>query len=191
MPGAFLVGNRVQLRPLEESDADILTAWINDPEIRRCLLFRVPYSVRAEKEWIASLSSGTAHPRQVALGIELRHEPRLIGTVGLHGIDWIHRRAMTGIFLSPPELRGQGYGTEAKNLILDYAFGELGLHSLSTHVFADNVASIRSVERQGYRRAGVLRQATYVKGRWVDNVVFDILAEEWRALRAGSDDADR
>jgi RimJ/RimL family protein N-acetyltransferase len=181
MSAPFLIGPRVQLRPPEPEDAPLFTTWINDPEIRQYLTLRFPKSLRAEKDWIEStLIRGT--PQEIVFTIELRRGKRPIGTVGMHGIDWVHRRAITGIFLMPVSQRGHGYGTEAKNLLIEYAFRELGLHSLSAFAFADNQASIRALKSQGYQQTGVYREAFLVRGKWTDAVCFDLLRAEWEKL---------
>ena len=182
MSGPFLIGKRIQLRPFEEEDAPVVAGWINDPELREVLLVRFAKSVKDEREWIASLSS-KGPPENIVFAVELKTTRKLIGSIGMHSIDWVHRRAMTGIFLYPRTSRGKGYGTEAKNLMLDYAFGELGLLSLWAIAIEGNAASIRALEKQGYRRSGVFRKSTLVKGAWVDSIYFDILREEWEELR--------
>lgn len=181
MAGPFLIGRRVQLRPFDEEDAPLLADWINDPQLRSFIAIRFAKSVKDEREWIAALSSKEP-PSDLAFGIELKRGRRLIGSVGLHQISWVHRRAMTGIFLYPPSMRGKGYGTEAKDLMIDYAFGELGLHSLWAIAFAENEPSMRALVKQGYRRSGVHRSSMLVKGSWVDAIYFDILREEWEKL---------
>lgn len=186
MARAFLIGPRVRLRAVEESDAETFADWINHPDMREFLLVRFPMSLRDEKEWIAGHSVLKGTPRDLAFAIELVKDGRLIGATGLHMIDWIQRRAMTGMFLFPEEVRGKGYGTEAKGLLLDYAFGELGLHSIFSFTYGGNRRSQRALERQGYRRGGVQRKAYLVKGEWVDGIYFDILREEWEERRKAS-----
>lgn len=183
MSGPFLIGTRVQLRPFEEEDAPTLADWINDPEVRQGVLARFPKSIKNEKEWLAAMSSGTGLPRDIVFGVELKKERRLIGSIGLHMIDWPNRRAMTGIFLYPAAARRKGHGTEAKNLMLDYAFGELGLYSIYALTTAGNEASIRALLKQGYKQSGVQRRATLLRGRRVDLLYFDLLLEEWEEMR--------
>ncbi len=181
MSGPFLIGPRVQLRPFEDEDAPLLAEWINNPELRDFIALRFAKSVRNEREWIAALTAKEP-PSDIAFGIELKRGRRLIGIVGLHQISWVHRRGVTGIFLCPPSMRGKGYGTEAKNLMIDYAFGEIALQSLWAMALEANHASIHALEKQGYRRNGVMRKSMLVKGKWVDTIYFDILREEWEKL---------
>jgi RimJ/RimL family protein N-acetyltransferase len=185
VPGPFLLGKRVQLRPFEDEDAPILADWINDPEIRKLVLSRFAKSVKDEREWLATMSAKETPPRNIVFGVELKRDRKLIGSIGLHTIDWVQRRAMTGILIYPTAFRGKGYGTEAKNLMLDYAFGELGMLSLWALAIEGNEASIRGLEKQGYKRSGVFRKSTLVQGVWVDSIYFDILREEWEELRGG------
>ena len=182
MAAPFLLGKRVMLRAVEESDAETYVKWLNHPDMRETLLVRFPMSLRQEKEWIANLSEKGSR-RNLAMAIERRSDGKHIGGVGLHEIDWVQGRAMTGSFICPASLRGKGYGTEAKGLLLDYAFGELGLHSLWGVAFEGNEASVRALEKQGYKRSGRFRKAYLVKGRWVDGIYLDILREEWERMR--------
>lgn len=182
MPGPFMIGRRVQLRPFEADDAPTLAAWINDPEIRHLVLARFPQSDQSEREWIASMS-GRNNPRDLAFGIERRSDRRLIGSIGLHAIDWVQRRAMTGMFIYSRTLRGKGLGTEAKNLLLDYAFGELGMLTLWAVAHDGNAASTHALLKQGYKQGGRFRKAVLVNGERIDSIYFDILREEWEAIR--------
>lgn len=184
MPNPFLIGPNVQLRPLEEADAELFLPWLNDPEMRRVLpAQRYPKSLKAEREWIATMIAQQDPPRHLVWAIERRSDGQVIGSVGVHAIDWARRRAMTGIFLFPEAMRGKGYGTEAKKLVIDYAFGELDLHTLWATVIEGNAASERALEKQGYRRGGVLRKSTIVKGVRRDEIYYDVTREDWEALR--------
>ena len=178
----FLIGRRIVLRPIEETDAETYAKWMNDPEMRNYLSIRFPLSLQGEKEWIAGLSE-KGLPRNIVFAIERRKDNKHIGSVGMHQIDWVRRRATTGSFICPSTMRRKGYATEAKNLLLDYAFGELGLHSLWAIAMEDNVASFRALEKQGYKKNGRFRKAFLVKGRWVSAVYYDILQAEWEQLR--------
>ena len=88
-------------------------------------------------------------------------------------------------------MRNKGYATEAKRLLLDYAFGELGLHSLWAIAVEDNAASCRALEKQGYKKSGLLRKALLVKGRWVDAIYYDVLQEEWDRIRRSEEQPKR
>jgi RimJ/RimL family protein N-acetyltransferase len=85
--------------------------------------------------------------------------------------------------------RGRGYATEAAGALMDYAFAELGLHRIQATTSADNPDSYKVMERLGMRREAHLREATLRDGAWVDELIYAILAREWRA-RDGGVEAD-
>ncbi len=179
----FLEGQRIRLRILDpETDAAICAQWMNDPETRHVLGANraFPISLADEKKWIEKLS-GTVPPEKIVFGIELKKNSRLIGVIGLHDIDWVSRQATTGTKIGPVALRGQGLGTEAKLLLLEYAFNTLGLNRIASEVTVYNQASRRYSEKCGYRQEGVRRQSIYKNGRYYDVIMLSILRSEWLA----------
>jgi RimJ/RimL family protein N-acetyltransferase len=79
-----------------------------------------------------------------------------------------------------PDHQGHGYATEATGLVLRLGFEELGLHRIVGRLDARNVASAGVLERLGMRREAHLRENEFVKGEWVDELVYAMLASEWR-----------
>jgi RimJ/RimL family protein N-acetyltransferase len=74
---------------------------------------------------------------------------------------------------------GKGYATEAARLLLDFAFGPLGLHRVSAAIGPDNDASIALVKRLGLTHEGRLRDHVFTNGAWRDSLLFSVLAGEW------------
>jgi RimJ/RimL family protein N-acetyltransferase len=89
-----------------------------------------------------------------------------------------------------PRYAGQGLATEAATELLRLLFEELGVRRVVAGAFADNVASVRVMEKIGMRLEirGVRDQLHRDLG-WLDGVGYALLAEEWRAMRNGHDDA--
>jgi RimJ/RimL family protein N-acetyltransferase len=65
--------------------------------------------------------------------------------------------------------------------MVGYGFNELGVHRIWSWCIADNVRSVRVLERLGLRPEGRLREKEYFKGRGWDHLVFGMLEDEWRA----------
>jgi len=107
----------------------------------------------------------------------------VIGSNGLAGIDWLNRMAETETEIVRGEYRGGGYGTEAKHLLLEYGFAHLGLHMVWSQAWAFNTRSCEALRKQGYRDAGRLAWTGFKSGEMADDLVFDLLASEWRAAR--------
>jgi RimJ/RimL family protein N-acetyltransferase len=178
MAVTFLAGEKISLRPLERSDVDALLPWVNDPEVTRTLIIWRPMNREAELEFL----DRTAKSEQdVVLGIVVKATGRLIGAAGLNLLDTRVRQCQFGIFIGDAAERGKGYGTEATRLLTDFAFATLNLNRVWLHVTTENAAGIKAYERVGYRREGILRQAHYKEGRYVDLVTMAILRDEWAA----------
>jgi RimJ/RimL family protein N-acetyltransferase len=176
----FLIGDQIYLRPLEPGDARQITPWVNDPDVTCNLFIYKPMSLQQEEEFLAKLTKDGA----IALGIALRSSDRLIGSAGLHDIDYKNGQCTFGILIGAKEEWGKGYGTEATRLFVDFAFGTLNLHRFWLHVYEYNVRGIRAYEKVGLQKEGTLRQARYHDGRYWDTYVMAILRQEWDARRS-------
>lgn len=176
MSGPFLLGDRVDLRPLDVTDAPRLVAILNDPAVRRTLATDRPISLAAEQEFITALARSKD---QVLLGIAEKPGAQLAGVCGLNHLGDAARQAEFGIFLAA-EAAGKGLGQEATRLIVGYGFDTLNLNRIWLHVFADNARAIHVYEKVGFRTEGVLRQAGFRGGRYLDVVSMALLRAEWR-----------
>ena len=178
----FLKGKRLYLRPLEAEDLDRCRLWINDPDLRRYILRQFPMDALNELRWHETRDR-TSAPQDISLAIVLKKGDRHIGNMGLHRIDWINRNATTGAIIGEADCREKGYGAEAKELLLAYAFDTLGLHRISSNVLSTNPRSLAYLKKSGYREEGVLREHIFRDGRWIDDIQLGLLADEWHARR--------
>lgn len=184
MRNAVKVGDRVYLRPLEIADARAITTSTHvetEPEFQS--RGRTPTSIMAFETWIRGLG-GTSTPDAIAFAICHRGEDACLGTVMIRHIDWINRTGETGTGLLRAVDRGQGIGTEAKHLLLEYAFLDLQLHALHATVFAGNTRSAAALAKQGYRPAGRLTADIQRGGTFHDTLLFDITRADWDAIRS-------
>lgn len=171
----ILRGERIMLRPVEISDIDRLLK-INDEEVRQYLLSVFPLNKLKEEEWVKNLYT---NQRDIVFAIVPMEMDQLIGTTGLHGIDWVNRCAEFGIAITDKNYWNLGLGTEATKLTLKYAFEYLNLHRVQLRVYEYNQRAIHVYEKCGFVREGILRKARYLKGAYHDIVVMGILAEEY------------
>lgn len=185
-PVRFLVGARIYLRPVEESDLDQAQRWINDPEIWHYLGVTRPLDRKAEQGWWEA-HDRRPQPSSMHFGIVLAQNDELIGTTGFVRIDWLNRVAETGTLIGTKDRWGQGYGTESKELLLAYGFDTLDLHRIESRVIAYNARSAGHLLRTGFVDEGRDRQAVFRDGRRWDVLRYGLLAEEWRARRASGE----
>jgi len=119
----------------------------------------------------------------VSLVIRVREDGRL---AGMFNISEIVRRAFQSAdvgYGGVAGLEGRGYMTEGMGLVLDHAFGELGLHRLEANIQPGNSASIALVRRCGFVREGFSENYLKINGVWRDHERWAIRAELWEELR--------
>jgi diamine N-acetyltransferase len=182
MRNPLLVGERVYLRPLERPDAEPLARM--DALEAETFMYRlhVPTSPLEHVRWIDEAYKERP-PGSIPLAVCARDDDRMLGVVGVDGLDWINRTGETFSFLGPAEVRGQGFGTEAKLLFLGYCFDHLHLHVIRSEVHQPNTRSAAALRRQGYRRAGSLKWVDVKHGRYIDMEQFDVTREDWCRAR--------
>lgn len=178
---AVRVGLRVYLRPIQEDDARVAASWSmreNDASWSngRGVVGQAPW-------WhhIEGLQKETP-PDWVRFTVCLRDGDEVIGFVGIADIDYRHRFAESESELVNPAYRGNGFGSEAKHLLFDYAFNTLGLHMLTSWVLFENTRSAAALRKQGYREAGRVNWMIHRNGTFTNMGLFDLLADEWRAM---------
>jgi len=174
MLGPIIVGDRVRLVPPTEDMLPIFCSWFADTEVTKFLNIRFPPSLSAEKEWFDRVSRSN---EDVLWAVTL--EDKLIGTTGIHQIDWRNRHAITGNLIGDKSEWGKGYASEVVALRTRFAFESLGLEKLKSQVFSGNLASRRVLEKAGYRLCGTFRREAFIDGHWYDSWLFEILREEW------------
>lgn len=168
-----LVGERVVLRPARPEDADALAQGFADDPTLGAMLGIEPDQENAE--WLRSTfpEDGQHGEEGKAYWFAITHPERdaPIGEIGLIGISRPNRRAGLSILVLPASRRA-GLGREAIELLVGWAQGELGLHRIELHTLPENAAMQGLAEASGFMREGVLRDYTFERGRFVDNVVY-------------------
>ncbi len=107
----------------------------------------------------------------------------LAGLVNVDDLDPEARSAEVGLALLPGPFRGRGIGRKAMECLLDYLFGDVGLHRLQARIHEENKPSLRLFDGLGFRREGVLREAALRDGVHRDLVLMSLLGREWRSAR--------
>ena len=178
-----LRGERVTLDPLRPDDLEPLFAMQSDPEVCRYLT----YEARSREEVVDVLARDAAATRLAEVGDYLQpairdEHGRFAGTMYLHLTSVDDRTAEIGWILLPRAV-GRGYATEAARVVLDLAFGDLGLHRVYAELDPRNTASVRVCERIGMRHEGHFVEHMLLKGEWTDTGHYAILEREWRVSR--------
>jgi RimJ/RimL family protein N-acetyltransferase len=177
-PDLVLVGERVALGPLREDLAPTYARWANDLEVRFGLEHLGIATPESDLTWVQeTVRKGAGHePESVAFTVYERADLEPVGTSTLFEISHLHASATFGIALGAR--RGQGLGTEATRLVLDWGFHVLGLQNVLLEVQAWNAPAIRAYEKAGFRLVGRRRGAAMSRGRRWDVVMMDALPED-------------
>jgi len=174
------MGKRIYLRPLSKEDAPLLTVWINDPEVNQFLTVSTPMSLEDELQFVES--RGKKKDTDVVFVIVLVENNEAIGVMGIHNIDHKNGTATTGSFIGRKDLWSQGYGTEAKMLVLEYAFNTLNLRKVRSYVFDFNLRSKRCLEKCGYHMEGIQKQEFFHNGRYCDRINMVVFRDDFLPL---------
>jgi RimJ/RimL family protein N-acetyltransferase len=171
----MLEGKKINLRPLEERDLNLVACWRNDSANRRFFFTTSMIYPGGQKKWFENL---LIDPNRFVLVIETK-EGQAVGIIGLDKIDRRNQEAEGGPGLLDSNERGKGYMEEAIELLLDYAFGELNLHRVYGTCYPFN-RTIELLKWYGFQQEGVLRQAVFTQGKFYDKVILGLLREEWQ-----------
>lgn len=113
------------------------------------------------------------------------HQGTIIGSIGLHALDWIDRKVEMGYWLSADQ-QGKGLVTKACKTLIDFVFDEYQLNKVDIHAATGNYRSRAIPERLGFTQEGIIRQAQWLYDHYVDMVIYGILASEWQQQRSNS-----
>ncbi|OGM97803.1 MAG: hypothetical protein A2735_01440 [Candidatus Yanofskybacteria bacterium RIFCSPHIGHO2_01_FULL_41_21] len=171
----FLSGRIVNLRPFSRTDIPTLTRWINDPEVRQFIASVLPQTEQQEEKWVEKLGSDD---KDIVLAIETK-EGLLIGSMGVHGINWKDRVCTTGAVIGEKEYWGRGFGTDAKMVLLDYIFNTLNLHKVCSAVYMFNKRSLQYSLHCGYQIEGERREHVFRDGQYWTLIELGLFKEEW------------
>ncbi|RAL13354.1 GNAT family N-acetyltransferase [Aspergillus homomorphus CBS 101889] len=172
----------------EEDRAFLQHAILNDSTIQAVSTSRLrrPLPQRSAEEFIKALQSSLLGVIICLPPPQTTPKPIPIGHLGFFntwGANVEHNRnTMLGISLAEP-YRGKGYGAEAINWGLDWAFLHAGLHRVSLNAFAYNERAVRLYRRLGFVEEGREREALLHMRRWHDVINFSMLEGEWARLR--------
>lgn len=171
-------GQFVRLRAYTTDDIPKARDFLNDPAVgtrlRPAIFF--PYRLEDEEGWYNTLNANSG--TEYSFAIELKDERTYIGGCGIASIDGKNHTATVGIFLGNAYC-GQGYGTDAMKVLVDFCFQEVNLHKVSLSVYGFNTRAIRSYEKVGFQTEGVLREEVFRFGQYHDKIMMGLLRAEW------------
>ena len=171
----MIAGEHVILRAFERDDADRCYRWMNDPNIVRTLKTRYPIAFQNEVEWLERAMNPTSNDRHFA--IERKDDRTHIGNASIHDIDWVSRTGWFGLFIGEPAAWNRGFGSDAIQTLVRFAFDEMNLAKLRINVFGYNERAKHILLGQGFVQEGKLQRDFYRDGDYHDVVIFSKFRE--------------
>lgn len=177
----MIKGKNVYLRPIEEKDIEGIFNCLHDEEGLYMTGTRKVFTMEeVRKAYERFNKDSTRHDFVICL-VE---NDQMIGDLAINDIDQDNSKAMFRIALHSKNNYGKGYGTEAVLLAQKFTFEELRLNRLELQVYSHNPRGIRSYEKAGFKREGVLRQSLYMRNQYSDEIIMSILYEDYLKLNS-------
>src|SRR5512138_2506905 len=182
----ILTGTLVRLSAFDpEEMSKAYSRWSRNSEYFRLLnsSARPMQSPHKAAKWMEE-EVGEMSPASYYFTIRTLAEDKLIGELGLDVVNWSGRDAFVGLGIGEVEYWSKGYGTDAMNILLRFAFTEINLRRVTLTVFEYNPRAIRSYEKAGFQHEGRKRLSLNREGRRWDELFMGILREEWMELNS-------
>jgi RimJ/RimL family protein N-acetyltransferase len=183
IPSTLLRDSRVRLTALTQNDLPTVAEWHQNSDFLRLFdaLPAYPKTETALAQWLDDTDKATD---AFLFAIRFLDSDGFIGYVELDGILWAHQ--VTGVSIAIGEAKhwGKGYGYEAMQLVLRFAFDELNLYRVQLTVFSYNERAIALYEKLGFQREGVYREHLQRDGRRYDMYLYGLLHSEWENRNA-------
>lgn len=143
----------------------------------------IPKTFEEVHDFIANKVSSTINVEETwfQFAIIEKGKDKLIGDLGIHFLDSDQMQTEIGCTLNKNE-HGKGYATEALKETIHYLFNKLNKHRIITSIDPENTKSIQLVERLGFRKEAHFRKSLLIDGKWVDDLVYAMLKEDWDNL---------
>ncbi len=175
-------GQKIRLRDYRKEDMVLAHQFINDPEIKKNLVTRIPFPITfpEQEKWFMEISTKKdTYP----FAIETLKEKRYIGGCGINEVDWKNSWAVVGIVIGDKNYLNKGYGTDAMRVLTRFIFEQMNIHKVKLFVFGFNERAIQCYKKCGFVREGVLRKELFRDGQYYDVYIMSILREDFQKLK--------
>jgi ribosomal-protein-serine acetyltransferase len=108
----------------------------------------------------------------------IRSDKKIVGVIGMHGVDWRNKSTSLGYWLAR-DAQGRGIMTRAGAAYIAHSFSDLDLHRVEIRCATENSKSRAIPERLGFVSEGIIREAEWVNGAYVNHVVYGLLSSDW------------
>jgi RimJ/RimL family protein N-acetyltransferase len=175
----LLVGEKIRLTAFNQDDLPAVTRWYQNADFIRHLE-ATPVRPKTEdvlKKW---LEEGQTNPNDFLFALRPLTGSDPIGFVKLDDVLWNQQTGWLAVGIGDPANQGKGFGYEAMQLILTFAFQELNLRRVQLTVFSYNQRAVTMYEKLGFKREGIFREFLHRDGQFYDMYLYGLLRREWK-----------
>lgn len=155
------------LRMMTYEDTEDIVRWRNSDAVRKNFIYQALFTKESHENWIRTKVETGDVVQMIICDVATG---KGLGSVYIRDIDRHHNKAEYGIFIGEADARGRGVGSATARLMLQYCFEEEGLHRVYLRAFATNEQAIRSYEKAGFVKEGLLRGDVCIDGEYRDIV---------------------
>ncbi len=172
----FFEFDEIYLRELRKDDLNgTWFTWFNNKNVTKYQdKGTFPNTIEKQSEYYDYLLDSKT---DVVFAIIDKKSNKHIGNIGVHHIDYIHRRCEIGIVIGEHESQGKGYAFICINIIKEYIFNTLNLRRITVFIMSENISSIKSFEKCGFIHEGVMKEYFYKNGKYLDNHIYGLINE--------------
>ena len=172
-----LKGQNIYLRALEPEDLEFIYAIENDESVWEVSHTQTPYSRFLIRQYLENAHQDIYEAKQLRLAICLTNSSEAIGLIDLFDFDPQHSRAGIGILIQNSSERNKGIGSEALQLLIEYAFSQLQLHQLYANIGTENEPSLQLFAKFGFQKIGIKKQWNKINNVYKDEALFQLINE--------------
>lgn len=177
--GTTLTGSKVTLRPGADSDIYLLHKWYNDIELNK-LAGWSGSKVTVEKLRYNMSRSFGYDPMNLMIDNE---EGIPIGTIQLYDFSEQDKSCKLGIRIGDRNYWSKGYGEDAVNVLLKYAFMKIDIYRVTLKVYEYNERAVKCYLKCGFQYEGRTRQSAYIDGKFYDEIIMGALKSDFVKLK--------
>jgi len=171
---------RLHLRKIEKEDATALFKYRSDAETNKYQGW-IPKTLEDTENFISKIAENIdEYDTWFQFAIINKEHGELIGDVGIHFFDVDRYQVEIGCTLNKSH-HGKGFAIEALKAVMNFLFNDLNKQRITCSIDPLNQASIKMVERIGFRKEAHFKQSILIDGEWYDDVVYAILKDEWKS----------
>ena len=174
---------RLILRPISLEDRNEVFEYRSDSEANKYQGW-IPETPEDVDRFIDKLAKEANEPETwFQLVIIEKKSQKIVGDLGIHFMDTENRQAGLGYTIHT-DFQKKGYATESVKAVIDYLFSTLNKHRITASVDPENTASIRLLERIGFRKEAHFVESLLLNGVWVDDIIYALLEKDWEKLNS-------